>query len=406
MQDIQRPQKMKDNLILIIGIIAVAAMLRAPLTAVGPVINEIRDDLLISNTVAGLLTTIPLLIFAAVSPFVSKAVAKFSMPVTIFYAILLLIVSLYIRTFGTLEWFVLGTILLGVAISIGNVTLPTYAKWKFPLQIGFVTSIYSSTMNLTAGIGSGVSVPLAELSGWGYKLSLTIWIVIAIAAMILWIPQLRGEGRSMKAASRNVNGAPKRRMSQSKMAWAIAIMFALQSTTFYTNVAWLPSILMDKGYSPETAGYFFMFCQFAQLPMTFLFPILASKVDNQRVIVFFITGLLMTGYLFLFADAFVMLVISMIFIGFGTGAAFSTCMLLFSLKARTDTGSISLSGFGQSIGYLLAAIGPFLMGYLYDVTGTWTPALFSYLIIVMMFFGAGMVATRKFYIEDELEGEV
>lgn len=406
MQDIQRSQKMKDNIILIIGIIAVAAMLRAPLTAVGPVINEIRDDLLISNTVAGLLTTIPLLIFAAVSPFVSKAVAKFSMPVTIFYAILLLIVSLYIRTFGTLEWFVLGTILLGVAISVGNVTLPTYAKWKFPLQIGFVTSIYSSTMNLTAGIGSGVSVPLSELSGWGYKLSLTIWIVIAIAAMILWIPQLRGAGKRVRTEADNVSAEPKRKISQSKMAWAIAIMFALQSTTFYTNVAWLPSILMDKGYSPETAGYFFMFCQFAQLPMTFLFPILASKVESQRVIVIFITGLLATGYGFLFAEAFGLLIISMIFIGFGTGAAFSTCMLLFSLKARTDRGSISLSGFGQSIGYLLAAIGPFLMGYLYDVTGTWTPAQFSYLIVVGLFFGAGMVATRKFYIEDELEGEV
>lgn len=406
MQDIKKPQKLKDNILLVIGIIAVAAMLRAPLTAVGPVINEIRDDLLITNTVAGLLTTIPLLTFAAVSPLVSKAVARFSMPVTIFYAIILLIVSLYIRTFGSLEWFVLGTVLLGVAISVGNVTLPSYAKWKFPLQMGFITSIYSSTMNLTAGLGSGVSVPLAEMSGLGYKLSLSIWIVIAIVAMIIWIPQLRGTGRGLQAAKGDVSGAPKRKMRQSKMAWAIAIMFALQSTTFYTNVAWLPSILMDKGYSPETAGYFFMFCQFAQLPMTFLFPILASKVDSQRVIVMFITGLMLTGYLLLFAESFGLLVISMIFIGFGTGAAFSTCMLLFSLKARTDAGSISLSGFGQSIGYLFAAIGPFLIGYLYDVTDSWTPALFLYLLIVMMFFGAGMVATRKFYIEDELENRV
>lgn len=405
MQDIKQPQRLKDNILLIIGIIAVAAMLRAPLTAVGPVINEIRDDLLITNTVAGLLTTIPLLTFAAVSPFVSKAVARFSMPVTIFYAIILLVASLYIRTFGTLEWFVLGTVLLGVAISVGNVTLPSYAKWKFPLQIGFVTAIYSSTMNLTAGLGSGISVPLAQMSGWGYKLSLTIWIVIAIVALIIWIPQLRG-AEGVQPASDNVSGTPKRKMRQSKMAWAIAIMFALQSTTFYTNVAWLPSILMAKGFSPDTAGYLFMFCQFVQLPMTFLFPILASKVDSQRVIVMFITGLLMTGYLFLFAETFGLLVISMIFIGFGTGAAFSTCMLLFSLKARTDTGSISLSGFGQSIGYLLAAIGPFLIGYLYDVTGTWTPAMFFYLVIVVMFFGAGMVATRKFYIEDELESRV
>ncbi len=402
MQNVERPQKLKDNLLLVIGIIAIAAMLRAPLTAVGPVINEIRDDLMISNTVAGLLTTIPLLTFAAVSPFVSKAVARFTMPVTIFYAIILLIVSLYIRTLGTFEWFVLGTILLGVAISVGNVTLPSYAKWKFPLQMGVATAIYSSTMNLTAGLGSGVSVPLAEASGWGYKMSLTIWIIIGVIALIVWLPQLKNAGRVLQASEKSKT-RPRRRMSRSKMAWAIAIMFALQSTTFYTNAAWLPSILMDKGLTPEMAGYFFMFCQFAQLPMTFVFPILASKVDSQRLIVLFITGLLLTGYLLLFSTELTLLIISMIFIGFGTGAAFSTCMLLFSLKARTDSGSISLSGFGQSVGYLLAAIGPFLMGYLYDATGTWTPALFSYLIIVVMFFGAGMIATRKFYIEDELE---
>ncbi|SOC37728.1 CynX/NimT family MFS transporter [Salinicoccus kekensis] len=404
MQAVKQPQKLRDNIPLVIGIIAVAAMLRAPLTAVGPVIGDIREDLLISNTVAGLLTTIPLLTFAAVSPFVSKAVDKFTMPVTIFYAIILLIASLYIRTLGTLEWFLIGTVLLGVAISVGNVTLPSYAKWKFPLQMGFITAIYSSTMNLTAGLGSGFSVPLAEIGG-GYGLSLTIWIAFGVVALIVWIPQLRGAGE-MRSAVRKVERAPGRKIHQSKMAWAIAIMFALQSTTFYTNAAWLPSILMEKGMSAETAGYLFMFCQFAQLPMTFLFPILASRVDNQRTIVFAITGLLLTGYLLLFAQSFAFLVISMIFIGFGTGAAFSTCMLLFSLKARTDSGSISLSGFGQSIGYLLAAIGPFLMGYLYDATGTWTPALFSYLIIVALFCAAGVIATREFYIEDELEDKV
>ncbi|CAM4207139.1 CynX/NimT family MFS transporter [Lacicoccus alkaliphilus] len=405
MSEIQNSQKFRNNILLVIGIIAVAAMLRAPLTAVGPVINEIRDDLMISNTVAGLLTTIPLLTFAAVSPFVSKAVARFTMPVTIFYAIILLIASLYIRTIGTLEWFMVGTVLLGVAISVGNVTLPSYAKWKFPLQVGVVTAIYSSTMNLTAGVGSGVSVPLAEIGG-GYGLSLTIWVAFGIVALIVWIPQLKSAGEGMRAAGKRVEEVPKRRMSQSKMAWAIAVMFALQSTTFYTNAAWLPSILMDKGLSPEAAGYFFMFCQFAQLPMTFLFPILASRVDSQRSIVAAITGLLLAGYLLLFAETPGLLIFSMIFIGFGTGAAFSTCMLLFSMKARTDAGSISLSGFGQSIGYLLAAIGPFLMGYLFDATGSWTPALISYLVIVVMFFGAGMVATRKFHIEDELEEKV
>ncbi|WP_341777582.1 MFS transporter [Macrococcus brunensis] len=183
----------KNRWLLLIGIIFVAATLRSPLTAVGPMINEIKETLAINDTLAGFLTTIPLIIFGLVSPFVSKVVNRLGMSQTIFYAILLLVVGLIIRVSGGIGIFMLGTILMGIAIAISNVTLPSYVKWAFPLQIGLATGIYSTTMNLTAGFGAGASYPLYEMSDLGIKLSLGFWVVFAVIAAIIWLPQLTGK---------------------------------------------------------------------------------------------------------------------------------------------------------------------------------------------------------------------
>ena len=131
----------------------VASTLRAPLTAVGPVIDQIKDALSINNSVAGILTTIPLLIFGIVSPFVSKVSSRLTMSKTVFLSTILVIIALIVRVSGGFPIFILGTVLLGIGIAFGNVVLPSYVKWKFPLQIGLMTGLYSGTMNFTAGLG-------------------------------------------------------------------------------------------------------------------------------------------------------------------------------------------------------------------------------------------------------------
>lgn len=165
--------KFKEIWLILFGMIFVAATLRAPLTSVGPVIELIKSDLEISNTLAGLLTTIPLIIFGFVSPFVSKIVTKLTMSSTILYALLILLVGLLLRVSGDIGLFIVGTILLGIAIAFGNVCLPSYVKWRFPLQIGLFTGVYSATMNFTAGLGGGLSYPLSEITPLGFRLSLS-----------------------------------------------------------------------------------------------------------------------------------------------------------------------------------------------------------------------------------------
>lgn len=395
--------KFKEIWLILFGMIFVAATLRAPLTSVGPVIELIKSDLEISNTLAGLLTTIPLIIFGFVSPFVSKIVTKLTMSSTILYALLILLVGLLLRVSGDIWLFIVGTILLGIAIAFGNVCLPSYVKWRFPLQIGLFTGVYSATMNFTAGLGGGLSYPLSEITPLGFRLSLSFWVVLTILAIVFWWPQVKSgkqqELQATKAMQAKVQG-PKVRMATSKLAWVVALTMAMQSMVFYTVIAWMPTILVDKGMSPTAAGFLLMLNQFSQVPMTFIFPIIASKMQNQKLLVTIVSMLFVLGFSLLFSQSYIVLVIGIIIAGFGMGAGFSLCMTFFSIRARTNAGSMSLSGFGQSIGYFIAAIGPFLIGFLHDLLGGWDVGIISLIVISVLFYIFALQAASDKYVED------
>lgn len=395
--------KIKKIIWVLLGMIFVASTLRAPLTSVGPVIDLIKTDLNISNSLAGLLTTIPLILFGMVSPFVSRIINRLTMTGTVLSALCLLFIAILLRVSGDVGLFIFGTILLGMAIAIGNVCLPSYVKWRFPLQIGLFTGVYSATMNLTAGLGGGLSYPLSELSPLGYRLSLSFWVILTLLAIIFWIPQFK-KSRESELQSEHTfkqdDKGPKINLLKSKLAWAVALTMAMQSMIFYTVIAWMPTILIDKGLSPTAAGYLLMLNQFSQVPMTFIFPIIASKMKNQKLLVTIVSLLFVIGFSFLFVDIYIFWILGIIVAGFGMGAGFSLCMMFFSIRARTNNGSMNLSGFGQSVGYFIAAIGPFLIGLLHDILGGWTIGILSLIVISILFYIVALQASTNKYVED------
>ncbi|AYX88859.1 CynX/NimT family MFS transporter [Staphylococcus cohnii] len=397
-----RIHRIKENWGVILAIVFIASTLRAPLTSVGPVVDEIKHVMEINNSVAGILTTIPLIIFAIVSPLVSRVTSRLTMSRTILYSTILLIIGLYLRVAGDFSLFIIGTLVLGIAIAFGNVVLPSYVKWYFPMQIGIATGIYSGTMNFTAGLGGGLSFPLSQ-TPLGFRLSLSFWIILGIIAIILWIPKARKGAKLEKQTidETQVKHHKKVNIIKSKLAWMVALTMGFQSMVFYTVVAWVPSILVDRGVDPSTAGYLLMLNQFSQVPMTFSFPIIASKLKDQRILVVIITILFLTGFGLFFTQSLVLLVIGMVIAGLAMGACFSLCMTFFSIRARTSDGSISLSGFGQSVGYLIAAIGPFLIGYLHDYTGNWISGIIALLLMSLLFFIFGYPAAKNRVVEDE-----
>src|SRR5699024_9646402 len=141
--------------LLLSGVIVIAANLRAPLTSVGPLISFIREDLVITHALAGVLTTLPLLAFALLSPFAPKIVNWIGMEKTIFISLLILLIGIITRSLSGVLLLFFGTFLIGLAIAIGNVLLPAFIKYNFPLKIGIMTGLYSVSLNLFGGFGSG-----------------------------------------------------------------------------------------------------------------------------------------------------------------------------------------------------------------------------------------------------------
>lgn len=391
----------KAFILLIIGIVFISTTLRAPLTAVGPIISYIRDGLDISNVLAGFITTIPLLAFAIVSPFVPKIARRLGMEMTLFLAILLLAIGIIIRSLGTPFLLLLGTALIGVAIAFGNVLLPSFIKLKFPLQLGLMTGVFTVSMNLSAGIGAGISYPIADGTSYGWQGALGFWAILAITACIIWLPQVKKKQEiDVVPSSTNVEKA--KSILKSPLTWTITLCMGLQSLIFYTTAAWIPEILQTQGMEAEKSGWMLSIMQFAQLPMTFLIPILAGRFKDQRILVLVFTIFYLIGFTGLLYGDISLTLLWMVALGLGGGASFGLVMMFFSLRSRTPMEAADLSGVAQSFGYLLAAVGPVFFGFIHDATGSWEIPKILFIVTVILLFFAGMHAGRDRFVSEEV----
>lgn len=176
---------------LMAGIIFVAFNLRPAITSVGPLIGAIRDETGISNSAAGLLTTLPLVAFALLSPFVPRIAQKLGSEWSILLGLTILGAGIAARSLGMLPPLYIGTVLIGLGVGLCNVLLPGMVKEKFPQKVGLLTGIYTFSMGICAGLAPGFSIPLAENLGLGWRLSLGVWTILIFIAIIVWLPQIR-----------------------------------------------------------------------------------------------------------------------------------------------------------------------------------------------------------------------
>lgn len=386
------------TILFVVAIIFFASTLRTPLTGVGPIISFIRDSLGISNVLAGFLTTIPLLAFAIVSPFVPRISRKFGMEWTLFYSIILLTIGIILRSIGSTSLLIIGTILIGVAISFGNVLFPSFFKMKFPFHIGLLTGIYTVSMNISAAVALGISNPIAANSKLGWQGALAIPIILTLITLITWIPLLRGEKVNLNNISKNNITKNETKLWKSPLAWAIAVSMGLQSLIFYCSAAWLPEILISQGFSADKAGWMTSVMQMSQIPMTFLIPIIAEKLRSQRPIVILFTSFYILGFSGVFFEFTDFTVLWMILIGLGGGASFGTAVMLFTLRTKTAYAAAQISGFAQSVGYLLAAAGPVLFGYLHDATNSWHVPNGLFIIVAIVLCISAYISAKDRYL--------
>lgn len=368
------------KVILFIAIVCIAINLRPSIAGVGPLIPEIRIDTGLSNTLLGMLITLPVLsfgIFSVLTPFFTR---RYGTEGTMTIALFLLTSGILIRVIPAHSALYAGTVILGIGIALGNVLLPGIVKKRFPDKIGIMTGIYSALLGTGAAIASGISVPLSEELNFGWRWSLGSWALISFIALVIWLPQLKN---NRKVITQKSLRSSLRHLGMSKLAWSVALFMGLQSLTFYILITWLPDILIDRGISPVRAGWMLSILQATGAIGTFFMPYWASGRKRQRLpvsIIIFLEFAAIALLLFTISDLLVILLIVSV-LGFSVGSSFGMGLLFISLRAR-DTETVNeLSGMSQSVGYSLAAAGPALFGAFHDLVANWTIPLAFLLII-------------------------
>ena len=381
---VNKKQSRQGYFLLLAGILFVAINLRPALAAVGPLINDIRQATGLSNSMLGLLTTLPLIAFGVVSTLTPLFTRRFGIGGTLLGAMLLLVVGIGIRSMGGTFMLYFGTLLFGVAIAFGNVLLPGLTKRNFSSNSGVITSLYSSVMAVSASLAAGISVPLADNYGLGWRISLVIWAISAFVAFVVWLPQLSRLKRSEE--KRSFSSAMKS-LGQSRLAWKIALFMGLQSLTFYVILAWLPAILQSRGYDAEFSGWMLSLSQAAGILGSLVVPTLGGRKNDQRRIVWFLIIIEVIGLVGLLFPQIGLVPLWVSLIGFVLGGTFGLALLFLVLRSKDTASATELSGMAQSIGYVVAATGPIIFGSIFDFTGNWT---YSILLLILL-------ATFKLY---------
>ncbi|AEM86270.1 cyanate transporter [Streptomyces violaceusniger Tu 4113] len=415
------------------GLILAALNLRPAVTSLGPLLEEVRADLGMSGTVAGVLTSVPAACFALFG-FTAPRLARRWGPVAIVCAGLAAIAAgLLLRPLagGTVAFLAASALALA-GIAVSNVLMPVIVKRWFPDRVGSMTGLYSMGLSLGTAASAAVTVPMTAALGGSWRTGLGVWALLAAVALVAWLflardrtsgsradgaEATRTEATGSEAGRTDVDApataesvaaaetaapadGPAFRITRSPLAWAMAVFFGFQATAAYISMGWMPQIFRDAGVSASTSGLLLAVMMAMGVPLAFVLPRIAARLRHQGVLVVILGVFGLTGYAGLWlapaggAWAWALL------LGIAN-CAFPLALTMIGMRTRTHAGVVRLSAFAQSVGYLLSIPGPLLVGVLYQHSGGWGQpiALMAGFMVPQII--AGVLAGRDRTLEDE-----
>ncbi len=392
------PLTRAQRLFVLLGIVVLAFNLRPAAVSVGPVLDEIRGGLDMSATTAGMLTTLPVLAFAgfgAAAPWLARAVGLHRITLLALGAVVL---GLAGRAWtGSVPVFLALSLLALAGMATTNVLLPGLVKLHFPTRIGLLTSIYTTALAVGLTLASVLTVPVAEAFG-SWRWGLGMWAITALVAALPWLALVRHDTAPVPSTHEVTLG----QVARTRLGWAMAAFFGLQSLQAYSVFGWFAQVYRDAGFGATTAGLLLGLITAMSVPLSFLLPTLAARMRNQTPLLVALTMLFPVGYVGLIVAPRSAGWVWAVVVGTAL-SVFPVALTLIGLRARTPAGTAALSGFTQSVGYLIAAVGPFGMGLLYGRTGAWTAPLWSLAVLAVAQLVAGLFIGRPRYVEDELD---
>jgi CP family cyanate transporter-like MFS transporter len=386
-----------ERLLVVVGIVVLAFNLRPAAVSVGPVLDEITRGLSMSPTTAGVLTTLPVLAFAgfgALAPGLAHGIGLHRVTLV---ALVAVVVGLTVRARTEQGWLFLVMSLVGLAgMATANVLLPSLVKLHFPDRVGLMTSIYTTSLAVGLTLASVLTVPISQQAG-SWRWGLLAWAGTALVAALPWIGLLRHDS-ALETRPREIS---LRDVARTRLGRNMALFFGLQSLQAYSVFGWFAQVYRDAGFSAGTAGLLLGVITAISIPLSFWLPSWAARMRTQTGLIAVLVGLYPVGYVGLVVAPVAGAWLWAVLVGVAA-SVFPVVLTLIGLRARTSGGTAALSGFTQSVGYLVAAIGPFGMGILYDRTGGWTVPLVALAVLCVPQLLAGLSVSRPSYLEDAL----
>lgn len=379
------------RLLLLAGVLLVAANLRIVVTSLGAVLDEVSRDLAMHAAASSFVTTLPVLCFGVIAFAAPWIVRRLGPRAGIAAAVLVLTVGAVVRVIDGPIALVVGTFLACAGIATANVLLPVVVKIDFGHRVGQVTGLYSAVMATGAAVGAGTTVQVSHAVG-GWRGGLLVWAALAALALLVWLPNTR-RTKGPRAARASI-----RPLLSDPVAWAVTVLFATQSLIAYVVMGWLPAIFRDAGLSPSQAGGLLGLSILIGVPLNFAIPVLAGRLRNQSLLAASLTSCSVIGFLGLLVAPLTVPWLWVLLLGVG-GAVFPLNLVLFNLRTSTGPDTAALSATAQGIGYLLAAGGPFLIGLLRELTGSWSVSLLAVLAVLAVQLVAGYAAGRNRYVD-------
>jgi CP family cyanate transporter-like MFS transporter len=355
-------------------LLLIAVNLRPAVAGVGPVLPEMASDLLLSPVHLAVLAAGPVFAFGLFAPVAVRLRHRFGLRPSIVLALLCLLLGLLVRLAPGVVPLFGGTLMAAVGIAGANVLALALIKEEHAGRVGLYTGLYTVGLSCSAMVAAGVSAPLQQVLPGGWRASLGIWALPVLVAVVVWLPRARKSRRSPAAPGAATRAVSERRggLARDPLSWLIALFFGLQSLAFYGLLTWLPPLLRAGGESATAAGLLLSLGMLVQLPVSLLVPMLATRTASQAWLVlvqFGFTAAALGGMLMAPGWG---TPLWMVLLGVGQGGAFALSLILVVLRTRDANDAAALSGITQTVGYLLAGLGPLLLGVLHEASGSWS----------------------------------
>ncbi|MEU8929292.1 CynX/NimT family MFS transporter [Streptomyces sp. NPDC048409] len=395
----------------VVGILLAAVNLRPAITSLGALLEEVRDGLGMSGSVAGLLTSVPPFCFAVFGVMAPRLARRFGPPAVVCAGMAAITAGLLIRPYvGGAAGFLAGSALALMGIAVSNVLMPVIVKRWFPDRVGSMTGLYSMALAAGTSVAAAVTVPVTDALGGRWQTGLAVWAGLAAVAVLPWLPLVRDRGPEpapapeasarARAEGRPDDQPPALRITRSRTAWALAVFFGLQATAAYITMGWMAQIFRDAGVSAGTAGLLLAVTMVMGVPLAFVIPRVATRLPQQGPIVIALGVCGLAGYAGLWAAPAAGAWAWALLLGV-SNCAFPLALTMVGMRSRTGAGVVQLSAFAQSVGYLISIPGPLLVGVLYQHSGGWGLPIALMIGLMIPQMAVGILAGRDRTVEDE-----